>query len=109
MPHIVGDACVKCKFTDCVDACPVTCFHETPDMVVIDPDVCIDCGACIPECPIDAIFLEEDLPEDQLEYIEINKVLSTIYPVIEESTAKHPECDDYVDIKNKRHLIKDEV
>ena len=101
MPHIVGDACVKCKFTDCVDSCPVTCFH--------DPEVCIDCGACIPECPIDAIFLEEDLPEDQQEYIEINRVLSTVYPVLEESRLPHPECEKYTDVTNKRHLIKDEI
>ena len=109
MPHIVGDACVKCKFTDCVDSCPVTCFHETPDMLVIDPEVCIDCGACIPECPVDAIFLEEELPEDQQEYIEINRVLSTVYPVLEESGLPHPECEKYTDVTNKRHLIKDEI
>ncbi|HCH63346.1 MAG TPA: 4Fe-4S ferredoxin, partial [Deltaproteobacteria bacterium] len=62
MPHIVADPCVKCKYTDCVTVCPVDCFHEGVNMLVINPDECIDCGACVPECPADAIFLDEDLP-----------------------------------------------
>jgi len=107
MSHIVGDACVMCKYTDCVDACPVTCFHETPEMLVIDPEVCIDCGACVPECPVGAIYFDEDLPENQAEYKDINILLSAKYPVIEETTEPHPECDKYVDVIDKKHLIKE--
>ena len=63
MTHVVTESCIKCKYTDCVDVCPVDCFHEGPNMLVIDPDECIDCAVCIPECPVNAILPEEDVPE----------------------------------------------
>ena len=63
MPHVVCEACIGCKRTDCVDVCPVDCFREGPNFLVIDPDECIDCAVCIPECPEAAIFAEEDVPE----------------------------------------------
>ena len=72
MPFIVTENCIKCKYTDCVEVCPVDCFHEGPNMLVIDPDECIDCTLCEPECPVEAIFAEEDLPEEWNSYIEIN-------------------------------------
>ena len=72
MTHVVTENCVKCKFTDCVDVCPVDCFKEGPNFLVIDPDECIDCAVCIPECPANAIFAEEDLPADQRRFVEIN-------------------------------------
>jgi ferredoxin len=62
MTHVVTEACIKCKYTDCVDVCPVDCFREGPNFLVIDPDECIDCAVCIPECPVNAIFAEEDVP-----------------------------------------------
>ncbi len=65
MTHVVTENCIKCKYTDCVDVCPVDCFREGPNFLVIDPDECIDCAVCIPECPANAIFAEEDLPADQ--------------------------------------------
>jgi len=65
MTHVVTESCIKCKYTDCVDVCPVDCFHEGPNMLVIDPDECIDCAVCIPECPVNAIIPEEDLSEEQ--------------------------------------------
>ena len=58
MTHVVSENCIKCKYTDCVDVCPVDCFREGPNMLVIDPDECIDCAVCIPECPANAIFAE---------------------------------------------------
>ena len=70
MTHVVTDACVGCKYTDCVAVCPVDCFHEGPNFIVIDPEVCIDCGVCIPECPVEAIVDEKDLPAGQVEYLE---------------------------------------
>lgn len=105
MAHVVGDACVRCKFTDCVDVCPVDCFHEGPNILVIDPEECIDCGACIPECPVEAIFLDEDVPADQLAYIEINARLAKDYPVITGTKDAHPEAEQYRDVSGKQALI----
>ena len=73
MTYVVNDACIKCKFMDCVEVCPVDCFYEGENMLVIHPDECIDCGACEPECPADAIFSEDDLPEKWEELVQ-NKI-----------------------------------
>jgi ferredoxin len=64
MTFVAGENCIKCKYTDCVEVCPVDCFYEGPNMLVINPDECIDCGACIPECPYEAIFTEEETPDN---------------------------------------------
>ncbi|CAN5810477.1 ferredoxin family protein [soil metagenome] len=76
MTHVVSESCIRCKYTDCVDVCPVDCFREGPNMLVIDPDECIDCAVCIPECPVNAIYAEEDLPADQLAFIKLNAELA---------------------------------
>ena len=68
MTFIVGDNCIRCKHTDCVEVCPVDCFYEGPNFLVIHPDECIDCALCEPECPVDAIYAEDELPEDQQEF-----------------------------------------
>ena len=91
MTHVVTEPCIKCKYTDCVTVCPVDCFHEDEEMLVIDPEVCIDCGACIPECPVQAIYAEEDVPEDQKKWTEINAQKSPELPVITEK--KEPLAD----------------
>ena len=75
MTFVVTDNCVKCKYTDCVEVCPVDCFYEGPNFLVIHPDECIDCALCEPECPAEAIFAEDELPEDQQEYLEPEKLL----------------------------------
>ena len=72
MTYVVAEACIKCKYTDCVEVCPVDCFHEGPNMLVIDPDECIDCGACEPECPVEAIFYEDDVPADMKDFTKAN-------------------------------------
>ena len=72
MTYIVNDKCIRCKYTDCVEVCPVDCFYEGENMLVIHPDECIDCGACEPECPVDAIYDEDELPEEYQKFIEIN-------------------------------------
>lgn len=72
MAYIVTDNCLQCKFTDCVTVCPVDCFYEIETQLVIDPDECIDCGACAPECPVEAIYEEDELPDGQEHQIEIN-------------------------------------
>ena len=76
MTFVVAEPCIACKFTDCVDVCPVDCFHEGKNFLVIDPDECIDCGACEPECPTTAIFAEDDLPEKWSEYTALNAQLT---------------------------------
>lgn len=73
MTHVVTDACIRCKYTDCVDVCPVDCFKEGPEYLVIDPDECIDCAVCIPECPANAIYAEDDLPEGMEIFLQFNK------------------------------------
>jgi ferredoxin len=75
MTHVVTENCINCKFTDCVDVCPVDCFREGPNFLIIDPDECIDCAVCIPECPADAIRAEEDLSDEELPFIAINAEL----------------------------------
>ena len=84
MAHVVTKACEKCKYTDCVTVCPVDAFHEDAEMLVIDPEVCIDCGACVPECPVQAIFMEDDVPEDMKSYIELNAKKAGELPSITE-------------------------
>lgn len=99
MTFVITENCIKCKFTDCVDVCPVQCFHEGPDFLVIDPDECIDCTLCEPECPANAIFAEDELPEGQEQFISLNAELSKQWPVITE--VKDPLADaDYWNGKN---------
>ncbi len=81
MTFVVTESCIKCKYTDCVEVCPVDCFHEGPNFLVIDPDECIDCTLCEPECPVEAIFAEDDVPEDQKHYTQLNADLAKEWPV----------------------------
>ena len=82
MSHIVCEPCLNCKYTDCVAVCPVECFHEAPLMLFIDPEECIDCGLCIPECPVTAIFPDMDVPEQWKSYTELNTTEAKKFPVI---------------------------
>jgi len=82
MPFVVVDNCIRCKYTDCVEVCPVDCFHEGPNFLVIDPDECIDCTLCEPECPAKAIYPEDDVPAGQENFIALNAELSKEWPVI---------------------------
>ena len=84
MPHIVTEPCIGCKYTDCVDVCPVDCFHEDEKILVIDPYECIDCALCIPECPVNAIFDVDDVPEKWQSYIQYNAERAPETPVISE-------------------------
>ena len=83
MTYVVTESCIRCKYTDCVDVCPVDCFREGPNMLVIDPDECIDCGACIPECPVEAIYADTDVPADEEEWTERNETESVDAPLAE--------------------------
>lgn len=106
MTYIVTESCIKCKYTDCVDVCPVDCFKEGPNFLVIDPDECIDCGVCVPECPVDAIFADNEVPADQHLYIELNADLSKLWPVVRKKKAPLPEAEQYKDVKDKRDLLE---
>ncbi len=98
MAYIVTEACIKCKYTDCVEVCPVDCFHEGALMLVINPETCIDCGVCVPECPIDAII--EESPE-VIEWTKLNHALSQEWPSITKKKAMLPEADSYKNEQNK--------
>lgn len=107
MAYVVGDACVRCKFTDCVDVCPVDdCFREGPNFLVIDPVTCIDCSLCVPECPAEAIFLEADVPDDQKDYIALNAELATLWPGINDAKEPLPDADDWVDVTDKLQYLE---
>jgi ferredoxin len=94
MTYVVTEACIKCKYTDCVDVCPVDCFHEGPNFLVIDPDECIDCTLCVAECPAEAIFAEDDVPAGQTHFIALNAELTKKWPVILERKDPLPGADD---------------
>jgi len=106
MAFVVTENCIKCKYTDCVDVCPVDCFHEGPNFLVIDPEECIDCTLCEPECPVNAILAEDELPEGQEKFIEINAELSLTWPVISEVTDPLPDADEWKDKPNKVDLLE---
>lgn len=106
MTHVVTESCIKCKYTDCVDVCPVDCFREGPNMLSIDPDECIDCAVCIPECPVNAIYAEEDVPADQRDFIKLNVELSAGWPSITRMKPGPADADDWKDVREKRHLLE---
>ena len=107
MTYFVKDECIKCKLTDCVEVCPVDCFYEGENFLVINPDECIDCGLCEPECPVDAIFSEDELPPDQIPFIEINERLSQEWPNISEKKDALPEAKKFALQKEKLSLLKE--
>ncbi|MEY3724965.1 MAG: hypothetical protein RLZZ365_900, partial [Pseudomonadota bacterium] len=97
----------RCKYTDCVDVCPVDCFREGPNFLTIDPDECIDCAVCVPECPVNAIYAEDDVPGDQQQFIAINSELAKQWPSITKSKAPLGDAEEWKDVKNKlEHLEK---
>ena len=106
MAFIVTDSCIECKHTDCVEVCPVDCFYEGENFLVISPDECIDCGLCEPECPVDAIFSEDELPADQIKFIEINEPLSKEWPNISQKKGALPQAEEYKNQKDKFNLLK---
>ena len=92
MAYVVTEPCFNCKYTDCVTVCPCECFHEGERMLFIDPELCIDCGACIPECPVDAIYLDEDVPPEWESYVKLNAEMVEQTPVI--LVKKSPLADN---------------
>ena len=107
MTFVVTENCIKCKYTDCVDVCPVDCFHEGPNFLVIDPEECIDCTLCEPECPVEAIFSEDELPAEQEKFIAINAELAQKWPVIAEVKDALPDADEWADKSGKADLLEE--
>jgi ferredoxin len=105
MTYVVTESCIKCKYTDCVDVCPVDCFREGPNMLVIDPDECIDCTLCVAECPVEAIFAEDDVPEDQKQFTALNAELAKVWSTITEKKDAPADADDWKDVKGKAKLL----
>ena len=106
MAFVVTENCIKCKFTDCVDVCPVDCFHVGPNFLVIDPDECIDCTLCEPECPANAIHAEDEVPEGQEIFIQLNADLSKIWPVITAVQDAMPDADEWNGKPDKLALLE---
>jgi ferredoxin len=105
MTHVVTESCIRCKYTDCVDVCPTDAFRAGRNMLVISPDDCIDCALCVPECPVDAIFHEEDVPNRQRKFIPINAELAMTWPVISRRQPAPEDADVWSEVTDKAHLI----
>lgn len=108
MTYVVTESCIKCKHTDCVDVCPVDCFREGPNFLVIDPDECIDCTLCVAECPVEAIFPEDEVPANQHMFIELNAKLAKDpkWTIITTKKEALPEAEEYAAIPNKIGLLE---
>jgi ferredoxin len=106
MTYVVTENCIKCKHTDCVAVCPVDCFYEGPNFLVINPDECIDCAVCVPECPIDAIVADNELTEDQKVFLSINDELSRKWTRITKQKPPLPDHEEWNGKPNKRDLLE---
>lgn len=106
MAYVVTENCINCKHTDCVEVCPVDCFHEGPNFLVIDPEECIDCTLCVPECPVDAIYAEDDVPDNMQEFIALNAELAQKWPVITEKKDALPDAEEWKDKADKLQYLE---
>jgi len=105
MTYVVTENCIKCKFTDCVEVCPVDCFHEGPNFLVIDPEECIDCNLCLSECPAEAIFQEDDVPDSQRGFIALNAELAKDWPSLTSKLPAPADADAWKGKPGKRELL----
>lgn len=106
MAFVVSDSCIRCKYTDCVAVCPVDCFREGPNFLVIDPDECIDCSLCVPECPAHAIYAADEIPADERDFIALNAELAGQWPRITVKKAPPADADQWRAVKNKLPLLQ---
>jgi len=106
MTFVVGESCIKCKYTDCVDVCPVDCFYEGPNFLVIHPEECIDCALCVDECPVNAIYPEDELPEEQHAFLALNAELAQVWPNIDASKDAPADADDWVGVEGKLQYLE---
>lgn len=108
MTFVITEQCIKCKYTDCVEVCPVDCFYEGPNFLVINPDECIDCALCEPECPVNAIKSEDDLQENEKHFQALNADLSQTWPNITVQKAPPADAASWENIDNKLNLLEKE-
>jgi ferredoxin len=108
MTFVVTEQCIRCKFMDCIQPCPVDCFYEGPEFLVINPDECIDCNACATECPVNAIYQDKDLPAGQEEFTEINRRFSQIWPRAVQASPPLPERERWRSVALKRQFLEAE-
>lgn len=106
MTFVVTEACIRCKYTDCVDVCPVDAFREGPNFLAIDPDECIDCAVCVPECPVAAIYAEDDVPANQQGFIALNAELSREWKPITRTKLALPDADEWAKVEAKLDELK---
>lgn len=106
MTYVVTESCIRCKYTDCVEVCPVDCFHVGPNFIVIDPDECIDCSLCEPECPVNAIMAEDDVPEAQRAFIKLNADLAQKWPVLTEKKPAPEDAKEWEAVKDKLQYLE---
>lgn len=106
MTYVVGEQCIQCKHTDCVEVCPVDCFYEGPNMLVIHPDECIDCALCVIECPVDAIFSAEDLPQQEQPFLVLNAELAEVWPNTSAMTEALPDATNWANKPNKLQYLQ---
>lgn len=106
MTFVVTEACINCKYTACVDVCPTDAFREGANMLVIEPDDCIDCAVCVPECPVNAIYADEDVPKDQLDFIPLNEELAKGWKTISRKIAALPDADEWAKVEQKREQLQ---
>lgn len=108
MTFVVTESCIKCKYTDCVEVCPVDCFYEGPNFLVIAPDECIDCALCEPECPVNAIMSEDDVSESQREFLTLNAELSKTWPNITTKKDAPADANAWEGVKDKLQYLEKE-
>ena len=101
MTFVVTESCIRCKYTDCVEVCPVDAFREGPNFLVIDPVECIDCALCVPECPVEAIFPEDDVPPDQRAFTPLNAELAKEWKPIIAMKPAPPDADEWAQVEDK--------
>lgn len=106
MAYVVTENCIRCKYTDCVDVCPVDCFREGPNFLAIDPQECIDCSLCVAECPAEAIFAEDDVPVEQRHMIELNAELARQWPAITQRQPAPADADEWNGKPDKLMLLQ---
>jgi len=106
MAYVVTESCIKCVYTDCVSVCPVNCFRIGANFLVIDPEPCIDCALCVPECPVEAIMAEEDVPEHQLHFVRLNLELARAWPEINKARSPLPDAEDWKTVKDKVQYLE---
>lgn len=108
MTFVVTENCIKCKYTDCVEVCPVDCFYEGPNFLVINPDECIDCALCEPECPIEAIVSEDDVSDAQREFLALNAELSKSWPNLTHKKSGPADAKQWEGVADKRQYLETE-